>query len=389
MKIFRDKKSTSTQITCALCGNSDIQILFEESPWKVMRCSGCGFTFRTGAADAESDSRYVDPEYTHITWTRKPYRESTEEFITLYNPLLEKLEGWVSPGKLIDVGCGPGFMLEAAHRRGWEVVGVDPSSFAATHVVKTFGLQVIQKTFEEANLAENFFDAAVLMHAIEHLPDPVATLREVFRMLRPGGVLMIETPNLDCNDARYQAQQWPIWNVPEHTCLFNPGTLSLALQKAGFRILEIVAPVHAEIPDDYVVRVWAEKPQIHYVTIAEFIRCMTELPGTRDIPATLIDTDSEAGITRGEVAMVLATALGLIGDSTITTSPFADVSDDNSDHPHPAWRYISALHQAGIVKGGLEGTYAPDDLFRRNHLKTILQRVQVWRQQHGSSKMKK
>jgi len=197
----------------------------------------------------------VDEGFTHLAFSGERYTDSAAKLISSYQPLLAHLEEWRPPGRL----------LEAARGRGWEVLGLDPSRFAAEHVARTFGLPVVCSTLAEAALEPASFDAVTLIHSLEHLPDPVAALTEATRLLRPGGVVFVETPNSACDDHALFGRDWLLLNPTEHVCIFDPPTLARAMGLAGLRVLQLSAPVHDPLHGG-VLQAWAERPKRVSVT---------------------------------------------------------------------------------------------------------------------------
>lgn len=135
---------------------------------------------------------------------------------------------------LLDIGCGEGFFLSMAARSGYSVRGVDLSSDAAEYARRTFGVDVEAKSLEEMQFAENSFDVVTLWQVLEHVPYPLGLLKEVHRILRPRGLLIVSTPDFDGAPARVLRTRW--WDITRlHINHFTGETLTAILQKAQFR----------------------------------------------------------------------------------------------------------------------------------------------------------
>ena len=136
-------------------------------------------------------------------------------------------------GRLLDVGCGNGRFLAQMRKLGWEVVGVEPDPEAVRIAKERFGLEVFQGTLEEAGFPDNSFDAITMNHVIEHVPDPIRLLAECRRVLKPGGKLVVVTPNIWSLGRRLFGEHWRGWEVPRHLFLFSPKSLRTCAERAG------------------------------------------------------------------------------------------------------------------------------------------------------------
>jgi SAM-dependent methyltransferase len=141
------------------------------------------------------------------------------------------------PGRLLDVGCGDGRHLRLLRTLGWEVLGIDTDGAAAEVARKTFGLDVRTSTMRE--LPEAWFDAVVLHHVFEHVLDPDETLRDIRRVLRPGGRCIIVTPNGASLAQRLFGRSWVHWDPPRHLQVFVPTSLRTVLARHRFSRIDV------------------------------------------------------------------------------------------------------------------------------------------------------
>jgi 2-polyprenyl-3-methyl-5-hydroxy-6-metoxy-1,4-benzoquinol methylase len=139
-------------------------------------------------------------------------------------------------GRALDVGVGDGYYAAKLARLGWQVTGVEFDPVSAEDAASRHHLNVRQGMLEEANFAADSFEFVAMFHVLEHLPAPVATLKECCRVMKPGGRLMIRTPNYESITRRRFGQYWRGLEAPRHLCLFNHSTLRRALEMSGFRL---------------------------------------------------------------------------------------------------------------------------------------------------------
>jgi 2-polyprenyl-3-methyl-5-hydroxy-6-metoxy-1,4-benzoquinol methylase len=145
--------------------------------------------------------------------------------------LLDLVAPHVPAGRLLDVGCGPGLLLDEARRRGYATAGLELMPSAARHARQALGLDVREIALEDFDEPDGF-DVVVLADVIEHLDDPVAGVAHAARLLRPGGVLCVVTPDPSSVTARLAGSRW--WGyLPAHTCLLPRRTLRELLAAAG------------------------------------------------------------------------------------------------------------------------------------------------------------
>jgi SAM-dependent methyltransferase len=148
----------------------------------------------------------------------------------------------VPSGRLLEVGCGSGALLLPLQRVGWTVEGVepDPQAVSAAH---SLGLEVHLGTLEEQAYPADRYDAVVLNHVLEHVYDPVPLLAECRRVLKPGGRLVVVTPNHESWGHRRYGRAWRGLEPPRHLRIFSPRSVEQAARRAGF-----AAPVATTSP---------------------------------------------------------------------------------------------------------------------------------------------
>jgi SAM-dependent methyltransferase len=134
------------------------------------------------------------------------------------------------------VGCATGDFIAFARERGWDVAGVELTDSAAAFCRDQLGLPVVTGDLLAAGYPSDTFDVVTMWNVFEHLYDPVATLREIRRILRPTGLLVLAVPELDSLDARIFGPAWKGYDVPRHLHTFSRATLKRMLAEGGFRI---------------------------------------------------------------------------------------------------------------------------------------------------------
>lgn len=145
----------------------------------------------------------------------------------------------VTPGRLLEVGCGNGNQLAQMHALGWKVEGQEVDPKAAEHARNAHGLPVHLGALEEIAFPDATFDVIIMSHVIEHVYDPIALLTECYRILKPNGVLLIFTPNIESHGHRRFKSCWFALDPPRHLYLFSRSSLHACAKRAGYGSIKI------------------------------------------------------------------------------------------------------------------------------------------------------
>jgi len=238
---------------CTICGAREARTLYRLPAGTLLRCAACGTVRRANLVDGDAaerlydDDAYLEAPYFDVlkvgaSRDQQPYR--------VYGRVLDRLADIQAKGRLLDVGCSYGAFLEMAAEQGWEPLGVELSSKGCEYARRQRGLDVFHGTLEAARFPAGSVRAVTLWDVIEHLARPLDTLREVHRVLAPGGTVMLFTINQRSlinrvGDLLHRASggRWVrplilLYDI-HHNYFFDPRTIGALLDRAGFDLVEI------------------------------------------------------------------------------------------------------------------------------------------------------
>ncbi len=243
-------EKTSFSGHCNLCGHSRYYLVHQEKkkpvpdapksvsytiseshlekPDKIVRCMGCGLVYAIpkGSVDeiVHDYVDMVDPEYIAEEKGRRRQAQLILRLVSHYK----------SGGRLLDIGCGPGFFLAEAKAQGWRVQGVDLSGWAKETARERYGIDVFQGDLNGAHFPDKSFDVIVMNDVIEHLEDPKSALREVRRILKNDGILYLSTPDIESAMSRVLRAKW--WGINKyHLFYFSRKTLEKMFHETGLK----------------------------------------------------------------------------------------------------------------------------------------------------------
>jgi len=270
---------------CPVCGGTTREMLHENlvdnvffvAPgyWTLYRCTQCTNAYLDPRPDQASIGKAYGTYYTHaIGETRKgpnksgalhrlKLRLSNDYANQRYGTQRQPASPWGSrlagllprqrqgldvefrylpkpqPGqKLLDIGCGNGDFLARAREAGWDVVGIDPDPKAVA-VAQQRDFDVSVGSIESLTGESSCFDVITLSHVLEHVHEPRRVIQSIHRLLKPGGIIYIDTPNIESKGAKFWGKNWRGLETPRHLVLFSLAGLVDLLKTSGFETVEI------------------------------------------------------------------------------------------------------------------------------------------------------
>jgi 2-polyprenyl-3-methyl-5-hydroxy-6-metoxy-1,4-benzoquinol methylase len=226
-------------IVCPLCSEQAAKRRHREHGYAMARCLRCGFVYQNPR-----------PSQQELLKAYQTYLPEGEEEIEAWGRMVEPvfragadlIERSMPRGRLLDVGTGYGFFLALMQSRGWEVMGLEVSSTGAQYGHKRWGLSILSQPWEKTSFHEGEFDAVTAFYVVEHLFDPMAFLREVHRILRPGGMILVRYPHTTPikDILSLMRIKNDLYHLPFHLSDFSPLTMRTALERAGFTKIKTV-----------------------------------------------------------------------------------------------------------------------------------------------------
>ncbi|HKZ46827.1 MAG TPA: class I SAM-dependent methyltransferase [Thermodesulfobacteriota bacterium] len=220
-------------VSCNICGSSNEKLITIQNGYRIVKCNCCGFV-------------YVNPRPDNETLKRLYLKYLPEKIL---DPLLwdaymkdvfEKaakilMRRFPKRGKVLDIGCGYGFFLKQMKAMGWQAYGVDVSETAVLYA-KKHGIRTTLGTLDNIKYDANYFDAVTLFYVLEHLPDPLNSIKEVKRILKPNGLLLLRVPHTTpiVRILKILGIKNNLYDPPFHLNDFSPQTVKALLKKGGF-----------------------------------------------------------------------------------------------------------------------------------------------------------
>ncbi len=199
--------------------------------FEIDKCTNCGLG-STKNLKPQTGEYHRDEVYIH----------EQDLFENIFKRRIRAIEKYrSSPGKVLEIGSSTGLMLSVFKDRGWEVLGIEMSKLSAKFA-QDKGIDTIVGTFEKSRIESGSIDVAILNHTMEHLEDPVQVISKIYRILKPGGLLLIDVPNFGSLSARYQQMNWSLLLPNEHLWHFTKESFENIFKQTGFDLIFCARP---------------------------------------------------------------------------------------------------------------------------------------------------
>jgi SAM-dependent methyltransferase len=264
-----DRASERDQITrtpCPVCGSTNTRLYLDDEEQsldpsifgssrtkiahgRILRCRACGFGFRQVRSNSGEMAELYRKMDVGVYESEAAGRSATA---SRHMRILSRFAGEPA-GRLLDVGCASGLFLREASRAGWSVAGVEPSEtlYARAKAMLGANTELHCCILEQANFASESFYAITLWDVLEHVPEPVEFVKTCAALLKPGGKLILNVPDLESREARLLGKRWPLL-LAEHLNYFTRGSLRVCGEKAGLKWMHF-GRRHVSFSVDYIL----------------------------------------------------------------------------------------------------------------------------------------
>jgi SAM-dependent methyltransferase len=216
---------------CPICDARTVRPYCRKAQATYFLCTSCDLIFQHPLPTPTAMREWADAEYTDGAY--HDYVAARPMKIRHFEDRLADVGDRVRPGRLLDIGCSCGYFLEVAASRGFDVQGVEFSRSAIAAASPAMRGRIFEGTLDTLP-ADGLFDLASAFDLIEHVPDPRGFLRRCASLLKPGGTILISTPDTRHLLRFLMGSRWPMLQPMQHLSLFSNRSLERALKSEGF-----------------------------------------------------------------------------------------------------------------------------------------------------------
>ena len=229
-KLFSICHSKSNVLELLELGNKNVAV-------DIVTCKACGHRYMTPVINQQLMATYysiINSEFYHNALPSTGVHNYTE-----YQDYARIIKTLKKAGKILEVGCGNGYLLKTLETYGYDCYGIEPSPMAYNHAKNELGLNVENSFLAKSSFYSQKFDVIILIDVVEHIVDMQTFMEEIKTVLNTGGIIFIGTGNIDSLNAKIGGANWGYFLSWEHVSFFNKKSMLYFLQKNGFTNIEI------------------------------------------------------------------------------------------------------------------------------------------------------
>ncbi|ABQ92745.1 class I SAM-dependent methyltransferase [Roseiflexus sp. RS-1] len=239
-----------------VCAGTDRDSTLDNRIYYLYQCRICGLVYLSPRPDTPEEIAEIYPSTYESYVTKRRFFVMMMRKIA-WRPEIAEIIGRTSPSSnIIEIGASTGEFLHELRKNGRKfLTGVDINSEIAKIAKDRYNLNFLVGQLENLNLPARSFDMVIMRHVLEHLPDPVLTMKTVANILKPEGYCIITVPNIDSHTSRIFGPDWYGYQIPRHFFLFPQHTLTRIFEIAGLHIERVI---HSAAPNIWIgsVRFW-------------------------------------------------------------------------------------------------------------------------------------
>jgi len=241
------------RVNCARCGGWDAESVIQtpdyelhiDAPFEISLCRNCGHIYTSVRPDYNTlFSKFYPDDY--LCYGGKSGVAGLMDRIRMEGQaaqraeMIKKFVGQKSLVKLLEVGCATGEFIKTCRQRfGWEVAGIEPNR-QLSDALNREGYHVVPSKLEDAEIPAEQYDVVSLFNVLEHLWDSVYSLKRINRLLKPGGLVVLEIPDFDSPSRKRFGKYWFLYHLPRHLSHFTKKSLTSLMNECGFEKVDIL-----------------------------------------------------------------------------------------------------------------------------------------------------
>ncbi len=279
-------------VPCNLCGSTDVRTIRESSgEGRIVRCRRCGLAYVSPRLAYDPRTQYeVDAYHERVRGQGESgyasYAGDRAVLLPYFGRWAQEMAHLRPGGRVLEVGAAAGYFLEQARAHGLRPEAIEPSKSCQRVIRDDLGIPLVAASLEDAAIEPATYDVIALFQTIEHLDDPRRGLQKMARWLKPGGLMVITTPNRAGWPARVLGKRWFEFKPREHLYYFEPRTITRMLEAGGFERISV-----RRDSNRYPLRFLFDRARQYYPALAPLVRVLERVtPGRvldRDVPANL------------------------------------------------------------------------------------------------------